>query len=144
MKSSGESARTLYLMHVLTHTTRAKLDESLRELDLSSFQYTILSVLEHNSGLSSAGLSRRFQVTPQSMGEVVALLERKGMVSRIEDDSNRKVLILSLTEAGRAATRAGDEVVDKLETSMFGNLPKKEIVQFRETLHKLLAQFRSE
>jgi DNA-binding MarR family transcriptional regulator len=78
------------------------------------------------------------------MGEVVALLERKGMVSRIEDDSNRKVLILSLTEAGLAATRAGDEVVDKLETSMFGSLPKKEIVQFRETLHKLLAQFRAE
>lgn len=143
MKSSGESARTLYLMHVLTHTTRARLDEALRELDLSSFQYTILSVLEHNSGLSSAGLSRRFQVTPQSMGEVVALLERKGMVSRVEDDSNRKVLLLSLTSAGRAAASAGDAVVDELESSMFADLPRKEMIQFRETLTKLLAQFRA-
>ena len=142
MKNSADSARTLYLMHVLTHTTRARLDESLREFDLSSFQYTILSVLEHNPRLSSAGLSRRFAVTPQSMGEVVALLERKGMISRVEDDNNRKVLLLGLTEAGLAATHAGDAVVDELEKSMFGKLTKKEAAQFRETLSKLLSQFR--
>lgn len=143
MKSSGDSARTLYLMHVLTHTTRARLDESLREFDLSSFQYTILSVLEHNPRLSSAGLSRRFQVTPQSMGEVVALLERKGMIFRIEDENNRKVLLLGLTEAGLAAVHAGDAVVDALETSMFSKLTKKEAAQFRDTLSKLLALFRT-
>jgi DNA-binding MarR family transcriptional regulator len=52
------------------------------------------------------------------------------------------VLLLGLTEMGLAATHAGDAVVEALEQSMFGRLTKKEAAQFRETLTKLLAQFR--
>ena len=61
------NAGTLYLVHVLTHATRTRLDDALRHLELSAFQYTILSVLARNDNLSSSRLSRRFHVTPQAM-----------------------------------------------------------------------------
>lgn len=144
MKSSANSARTLYLMHALTHITRARLDEALRDLELSALQYTMLSVIEHNAGLSSARLSRRFQVTQQSMGEMVALLEKKGMISRIEDSNNRKVLLLSLTEAGYATTKAGDAIAEKLESAVFETLDSDEVTQLRETLSKVLAHVRTD
>lgn len=136
--------RTLYLMHVLTHATRLRLDEALRDLKLSSFQYTILSVLEHNEGLSSARLSQRFHIKPQSMGEMIAVLVNKGLVSRKESDSNRKILCLSLTAQGLAAVRAGDAIVGQLEVQLMGSFDPADMHLFRKMMRKMLAKLKSE
>ena len=136
---SAPYVRTLYLMHVLTHATRLRLDEALRELNLSSFQYTILSVLEHNDGLSSAKLSQRFHVKPQTMGEMIALLVAKGLIVRRENDTNRKILCLSLTDAGAQAVRAGDVIVGGLEINMLGGFDPAEVHIFRKMMRKMLS-----
>src|SRR5436190_1247194 len=93
--SGSAGAGTLYLLHALTHASRASLDDALRHLELSSLQYTVLSVLAQNEDLSSSRLSRRFYVTPQTMGEIILLLERKGLIERREDPANKKSLLLS-------------------------------------------------
>src|SRR4029450_10238298 len=67
--SASDGAGPLYLLHALPHASRASLDDALRHLELSSLQYTVMSVLAHNENLSSSRLSRRFYVTPQTMGE---------------------------------------------------------------------------
>ena len=95
-------------MHALTHASRSSLDDALRHLDLSSLQYTVLSVLARNENLSSSRLSRRFYVTPQAMGEIILLLERKGLIERREDPANKKVLLLSLTRFGKSVCAEGD------------------------------------
>ncbi len=125
-------------MHVLTHATRLRMDEALRDLNLSSFQYTILSVLEHNDGLSSAKLSQRFHVKPQTMGEMIALLVNKGLIIRRESDANRKVLCLSLTEAGVDAVRAGDAIIGQLEVEMLGAFDPAEVHNFRKMMGRML------
>src|SRR5689334_4632464 len=99
--SPRSSAGTLYLVHTLAHASRSMLDDALRHLDLSSLQYTVLSVLAQNANLSSSRLSRRFYVTPQTMGELILLLERKGLIERREDPANKKALLLSLTRLGK-------------------------------------------
>nr|WP_249209852.1 MarR family transcriptional regulator [Bradyrhizobium manausense] len=126
-------------MHVLTHATRTRLDDALRPLDLSSFQYTILSVLARNAGLSSARLSRRFYVTPQTMGEIILLLERKGLIERREDPSNRKAMLLSLTKSGVAACEKGDIIVSTLEQTIFEGHSKAELNLLRSVLTTALA-----
>ena len=141
---SAPYVRTLYLMHVLTHATRLRLDEVLRELNLSSFQYTILSVLEHNDGLSSAKLSQRFHVKPQTMGEMIALLVGKGLIIRRENGANRKILCLSLTEAGLDAVRAGDAIVGGLEIQMLGAFDPAEVHSFRKMMRKMLSNLQEE
>jgi DNA-binding MarR family transcriptional regulator len=135
-------AGTLYLVHVLTHATRTRLDDALRHRDLSSFQYTILSVLEHNENLSSSRLSRRFHVTPQTMGEVILLLEKKGLIERREDPTNKKALLLSLTKRGHAACAEGDATVKQLERTIFGDLSGAELKSLRAVLSNALATLR--
>ena len=135
-RSPRASARTLYLIHVLTHSTRTRLDEALRPLGLTGFHYTVLSVLERHSGMSSADLSQRFHVTPQSMGQLIALLEAKGFLSRRESEANRKRLLLSLTAEGARAVRAGAAIVEAFERKLFRGVPAEEI----ETLRRIVAQ----
>jgi DNA-binding MarR family transcriptional regulator len=137
-----ERAGTLYLVHALTHASRSRLDDALRHLDLSPLQYTILSVLAQNRDMSSSRLSRRFYVTPQAMGEIILLLERKGLIERREDPANRKALLLSLTKLGRAVYAEGAAIVEKLEHAIFADLSGSDVVALRSLLSNALAQLR--
>jgi DNA-binding MarR family transcriptional regulator len=142
--SAKSNVGTLYLVHVLTHASRSKLDDALRHLQLSSFQYTILSVLAHNENLSSSRLSRRFHVTPQAMGEIILLLEKKGFIERREDPDNKKALLLSLTRQGRSACAEGDIIVRDLEKQLFGDLSGAELSYLRSILSDALASLRTD
>lgn len=142
MDSAG--AGTLYLVHMLTHASRSKLDAALAHLELSSFQYTALSVLAHNENLSSSRLSRRFQVTPQAMGELILLLERRGMIVRREDSENKRTLLLSLTEHGRSVWIEADAIAKQIEREILGNLSDTEMSTFRSILNNALTVLRDQ
>ena len=145
MASSPRSAAgTLYLVHTLAHASRSMLDDALRHLDLSSLQYTVLSVLAQNANLSSSRLSRRFYVTPQTMGELILLLERKGLIERREDPANKKALLLSLTRLGKAACAKGDAHVKRIERTIFGALSASELTAMRSILAGTIATLRAD
>jgi DNA-binding MarR family transcriptional regulator len=137
-------AGTLYLLHALTHASRASLDDALRPLELSSLQYTIMSVLAKNDNLSSSRLSRRFYVTPQTMGEIILLLERKGLIERREDPANKKSLLLSLTRQGKAVCAESDAHVRRLERTIFGDLSAAELSALRSILARAAASLRTD
>ena len=138
----ASSTTTLYLLHFLAHATRVRLDEALRPLGLSSFHYTVLSVLVRNEGMSSSKLSRRFHVTPQTMGEVIALLERKGLISRSEEAANRRVLRLALTADGRQAVVAAAALVADIESQVFATLSGAERARLQELVGKVVTALR--
>ena len=135
-------AGTLYLVHVLTHASRSRLDSALVHLGLSSFQYTALRVLAHNDDLSSSRLSRRFHVTPQAMGELILMLERRGLIERREDTVNKKILLLSLTERGRSIWAEADTIAKNFEQALFGELSNAEMNTLRSILSNALAVLR--
>lgn len=140
MQSAG--AGTLYLVHVLTHASRSRLDAALAHLELSSFQYTALSALARNENLSSSRLSRRFHVTPQAMGELILLLERRGLIERRVDRANKKALLLSLTKRGRALWAEADIIAKEFEQALFGELSRGEISTLRSIMSNALAILR--
>ena len=140
MESAG--AGTLYLVHVLTHASRSRLDSALAHLELSSFQYTALSTLARNENLSSSRLSRRFHVSPQAMGELILLLERRGLIERREDAANKKALLLSLTKRGRALWAAADIIAKEFEQALFGELSRGEISMLRSIMSNALTVLR--
>jgi len=63
-------------------------------------------------GSSAAGpttataLAKQEQISPQSMGETLAILEQRGLIARVPDPDDGRRVILSLTDAGRAAVHA--------------------------------------
>lgn len=126
--------RTIYLIKRVELAVRARLDELLRPFQLTTLQYTALSVLARQDGLSSAQLARRSFVTPQAMNEMVGALERKGWVSRAPDPRNRRILRASLTPAGASLLQACEADVNRLEEEIFGDLTDAEHRRMRESL----------
>jgi DNA-binding MarR family transcriptional regulator len=83
--------RLTYLVKRLEMAERARMEEVLRPLEVTLHQYTALSILERREGLSSAQLARRHVVTPQAMHQLIATMERDGLIERRPDEANRRI-----------------------------------------------------
>ncbi len=134
--------RTFYLAKRLETEVGLALDEALRDYDVTSGQYLILSLISREGGRSSAELARRAYITPQSMNEVIAALEHKGYIRRSENPDNRRMLQVSLTREGRRLLGACDKAVDVAEDTFMSVLTPKRLAEFRATLERLLSAAR--
>jgi DNA-binding MarR family transcriptional regulator len=130
--------RTIYLIKRLETLIRVRLEAALQDLALTPGQYTTLSVV--NVGpISSADLARRVGITPQSMSEVIALLERKGHVTRTVRDDNRRIADVGLTVSGESLLRQAEERVDIFERDLLKSLSPHEKAILRGTLEVILS-----
>ncbi len=81
-------------------------------------QYTALTVLCRQPGMSGAQLARRSFVSAQAGSEMITHLERKGLVRRDAHPSNRRILCIRLTEQGEAVVNACEVEMEKIEGRM--------------------------
>ncbi len=78
--------------------------------DTRKGQGRILSILKMKPEISQKELSYLLEMRPQSLGELLTKLEKKGYISRTQSEEDRRVLIIRLTKEGLEATQdAGDE-----------------------------------
>jgi len=99
----------LYLIKQVELAVRDALDGVVAAADLTTIQYTALTVLERHPGITSAELARNSFVRAQTMAEMVTYLLGRGLVSRERDESNRKQYLLTLTSEGQ---RVLDDLFD--------------------------------
>jgi DNA-binding MarR family transcriptional regulator len=130
--------RLTYLVKRLEMAERARMEEVLRPLGVTLHQYTALSILERREGLSSAQLARRHVVTPQAMHQLIATMERDGLIERRPDEANRRILRAWLTAHGAEVLRASHRVVDDVEGRMLSSLTSDEAVAFGRALERCL------
>lgn len=95
-----------YALKRAQQALRGHLDTQLRNIGLTTPQYSVLAGLEFSAGLSSAELARRAFVTPQTMQSIIATLERDGLIRRMAHPVHGRVLTTELTPDGRSALRA--------------------------------------
>lgn len=131
------STRTLYLVKRAETAGRVGLEACLQDLRVTPGQYTTLSLLASQRDQSSADLARKAGVTPQSMSETIAGLERKGLIARAENPEHRRILTLSLTDEGRALLKRCDVLVDDLEARLLDGLSEDQVEILREALNRM-------
>ncbi len=129
--------RLAYMVKQVELAIRADMDAHAREHGLTALQYTALTVLQRQPGMSGAQLSRRSFVSPQAGSEMVAHLERKGLIERRPDPDNRRVLRISLTAEGERTVRQCDSWMDRIEARMLTGLSTGDKRALRATLAAL-------
>ncbi len=121
----------IYLLARIFYVMRQRSEDSLRPHNLTPMQFTILHSLKSWDGLSSAELSRRFGVTPQTMGEMIGNLERRALIARVQDPANRRALKLSLTDAGGRALDICESAMQGVEAEMFEDMSSRDLEALR-------------
>jgi len=134
--------RTIFLLRLLQLNSYNFLVERLRPFDLTPIQYMVLSISSNHGSWSTAELARRFQIAPQSMTEIVALLESKKLIARSKSAEHGRVLTIRLTAAGLRCLEKCDRAVDKLEREAFAAFAADELALFRELVNKALHTIR--
>lgn len=133
----------MYFLNQANHAVRSRLEAVLGRLQMTGIQYTVLSVIGSREGLSSAELSRRFFVTPQTMNELIAGLQRRGLIIRKEDPANRRILRMRLTAGGRKMLKSCDELADRVETDVFSFMNAQDYAKLRDLVRLLARELRN-
>lgn len=136
--------RVLYLFKQVETVARARLDAGLREHQLTSSQYTVLSLLDRPVPLSSAQVARRSFVTPQATKEMIASLKKKGLIERHEDENNRRILRLSLTPLGRRVLAKCARDADRIEAEILRGLSARESKALMNALMTIVSTVRED
>ena len=130
--------RVSYLVGRLDRLLRRRLGDALAVHGLSLPEYTTLSVLSARSGLSNAQLARRSLITPQAANEVLARLERRKLLRRLDDPDHGRIRPAQLTAAGHRLLAKADADVDAVERKMLAGLTGAERRALREALDSVV------
>ena len=131
--------RTLYLIKRAEIEVTSRMSKALEQFGLTPIQFTVLYFVNHDKGdLSSAQLSRRFSMTPQSMNELVAVLQRKRLLKKTVDAVHKRILRISLTVKGVQLLASCNTAIDVVENKLLEGLTTNEMQKLREVIGKIL------
>jgi DNA-binding MarR family transcriptional regulator len=108
----------------------------LRTYGLTMTQYTVLLALAGGDGMSGAQLARACGVTQQSTATVLTGMQAKGLIDRQPSPVHAKVMIATLTDAGRDLLDAAFQEVNVLEKAFVDKFTPAEHEQLCDLLDR--------
>lgn len=133
----------VYVVGRVDQGIRQELRTRLSEWGLTVTEFTALSVLGRRPGLSNAQLARRSLVKPQSMIQILARLESRGLVRRTVGPDHGRILRAVLTASGERLVGAAEPEVAKIQEQLFGDLPPESRELVADALFEAMARLRS-
>ena len=73
--------------------------------ELSDTQFAALAALERHGAMTPGGLADHEKVQPPSMTRVMAVLEERALVMRAPHPTDRRQVMLTVTDSGREMVR---------------------------------------
>jgi len=117
-----------------------RIDTVLRPLDLTFARYEILTLLSFTKrgSLPMTRMGALLQVHPTSVTSAVDRLESQGFVERLPHPTDRRAVLASITEAGRARVLAATAALNGQVFEQLG-ITEHQINQLRTVLRALRA-----
>lgn len=113
---------------------RKGLSERLAPVGLSLPEYTALTLLDPEPGMSGAEMARRTLVSPQAINEMIASLERRGLIERTVDPDHGRVLQTRLSDVGSETLATAREAVEEFEAELLEGVSAKERIALLDLL----------
>ena len=108
--------------------------ERMAAYELKVVEFSVLSLLAHNPGLTSRHVCAALSIMPPNLVGLVTALEKRGLLERRPHPSDGRAMGLYLTPDGEALTTEAEQAVAQLEVDATANLTASE----RKTLIRLL------
>lgn len=117
----------------------AAFETELAPLDITAAQYVILMSLAHGECNSASDLCKGISYDPGAMTRMLDRLERRGLVRRVPNPSDRRAFQLELTDEGRAVIPKLRLASMKVLNAMLEGFSAKEAQQLEGYLLRMLA-----
>jgi DNA-binding MarR family transcriptional regulator len=113
--------------------------DGLASCDLRPAQFMVLSIMSHRATWSTATMAKRLLISPQSMNETIAALEKKRLITRKESPADRRTLNIRLTPLGTRVLEKSEREIDRIELELFGSFSTAELLVFRDCLVRAIS-----
>lgn len=113
------------------------LEEHLKALEISTPQWVILMRIANGYGQTSAELCRCFHYDTGAMTRMLDRLEEKGLVQRQRSQTDRRVVELTLTEAGREIYPKLHEAGKWITECILKDFSVEEVALFKSMLQRM-------
>ncbi|CAM4283713.1 MarR family winged helix-turn-helix transcriptional regulator [Paenibacillus tarimensis] len=105
--------------------------------ELTLDQYSTIRYIRKRGRCTSSELADIFCVGKSSITAIITRLSDKKMIERVQDDKDRRVTYLSLTEEGERTADEIEERIQELLTNYISHFDNEEAIRFIETYEKL-------
>jgi len=113
--------------------------EALTAHELSVAQFASLMILDREPGLSVADVARKVGSARQSANEMLAGLERAGLIERRPHPTDRRVQQFQLTDAGRERLAAARPTVRAVEQRLSAGFAPEQLAAVNAWLTRMAA-----
>jgi DNA-binding MarR family transcriptional regulator len=110
--------------------------------ELTPNQYNVLRILRGSepAGLPCGDIADRMITRDPDVTRLVDRLSRRGLVTRVRNRQDRRIVEIGITDKGRQILRSLDEAVDRMPKAMLGRLGPKKLEQLSKLLGDVLAE----
>jgi MarR family transcriptional regulator, organic hydroperoxide resistance regulator len=124
-----------FALYRASQTIIASYRQHLAKVNLTYTQYLVMLVLWESGSLSIGQISHRLGLDSGTLTPLVKRLEQRGLVSRDRALDDERVVVASLTEAGRALREPA--LAARRRVAADTGLSREALAHLREDLHRL-------
>ena len=137
----SESIDTRYLENLLGYNTRratlvivADFMEQMQTYELSTVEFSVLSLIRHNPGITSRQICAALNILPPNLVGLLKRIEKRELITRAPHLTDGRAIGLTLTASGEELTQAAEKTAASSDTHCLSQLSTSE----QEVLKKLL------
>lgn len=131
------------IVYLYTESRRAT-KEVARHHGLTGPQVTALKMLEGFGPISLSDLSERMSARNSTITGIADRMERDGLVERVRSEEDRRVVLIRLTDAGRALAARIPVTSMEIFGSALRSLDERDLSELRRILRVLSDRVRAE
>ncbi|HEY2644958.1 MAG TPA: MarR family winged helix-turn-helix transcriptional regulator [Galbitalea sp.] len=126
------------LIPAIARAHRALGQKLLQGTGLRTGQELVIMLLGDSPGKSQAEITRWLGVEPPTTAKMLARLERAGFVERVRSGDDRRKVLVSLTDKGRALPQRVGELWDELNRTATAGLSDSDQLELERLLLRVL------
>ena len=137
----SETINTRYLETLLGYNTRratlvivADFMEQMQPYDLSTVEFSVLSLIRHNPGITSRQICAALNILPPNLVGLLKRIEKRELITRAPHLTDGRAIGLSLTSSGEELVQAAEKTAVSSDAHFLSKLSSSE----QEVLKKLL------
>ena len=137
-ESPASSSSVMFSLLQAAHALEARMEEALAGVGLSSAKYTVLAKLARaGEPLTLSELAAKVCCVRSNMTQLVDRLEAEGLVRRVDDPEDRRIVRAALTRLGEEKEAAGAEHMDRIQSEVAAALTKGDRAALERALSAL-------
>jgi MarR family transcriptional regulator, transcriptional regulator for hemolysin len=126
-----------WLLSHASHVLKTHMTAALEEVGISPRAYHVLATAM-TAGFTQIELAQAVGLDKTTMVVTIDQLEAAGLAKRLPSTEDRRARVISVTKAGQRKVAQAEEIVDRVQAEVLGELPPRERKAFLESLARLV------